>query len=115
PVDGEDGAVPVGAQVAGGVVGAGGGVGGVGGHGDLGLAGQASAPVPVDAHHGPAGVLGGQQQPFGPVVLLHVAVEVEMVLAEVGEAGDVDDDLVGPMQHQGMGGDLHGGGLHAVL
>src|SRR5699024_10292329 len=62
-----------------------------------------------------AGVCGRQHRPLGPVVVLHVAVEVEVVLAEVREAGDVDHDTVGPVQHQGMGGDLHRGGMHAVL
>jgi hypothetical protein len=42
-------------------------------------------------------------------------VEVEVVLAEVGEQRDVVDDPVDPVLGQGVAGDLHDAGAQAAL
>jgi hypothetical protein len=48
-----------------------------------------------------------EQPPLGAEVVLHVAVEVEVVLREVRERRDVPGDGVGAVQLQGVGADLH--------
>ena len=115
PVDGEDGAVVGGPDVAGTVVRVHARAGRVGDHRDLGLTGQAAPPLVIDADDPAAGVGRGEEGPLGLVVGLHRAVEVEVVLSEVGEADDVEDDLVRPMQHEGVAGDLHRDHCHLVL
>src|SRR5699024_1656560 len=115
PVDLDDRSVAVRTVLAGPVDGVDPGAGRVGRHRDLRLAGQAAAPVVVHADDAAPGVRGGEQGALGLVVGLHRAVEVEVVLGEVGEADDVVDDLVGAVQHQGVAGDLHGDHLDAVL
>src|SRR5690606_32589157 len=113
--DGEHGAVAVAAQVGGDVVGLHLGPCRVGGHGDLRLGGEAAAPFVVHAHHAALRVGRREQGALGLVVALHRAVEVQVVLGEVREAGDVEDDLVGAMQYEGVAGDLHRDDLDAVL
>ena len=63
--------------------------------------GEAPSPRVVDAHHALPGVLGREQQGLGREVVLHRRMEVEVVLAEVREAGDLADDPVGPVHTHG--------------
>ena len=77
--------------------------------------GQASSVLVVDVDQGPAGALGGEERGLGLVVVLDGLVEVEVVAAEVQEDRHVEDHAVDPAQHQGMAGDLHGAGAHALL
>ena len=60
-------------------------------------------------------MLGGEQLRLGLQVALHGLVEVEVVALEVGEAGDVDDNPIEPVQDDGVAGGLQGGGADLVL
>ena len=96
----------------------GGSLTGVGAHAvdlDGGLGGQGRPPLVVDADHAAAGVLGGEQLRLGLQVALHGLVEVEVVALEVGEAGNVDDNPIEPVQDDGVAGGLQGGGADLVL
>ncbi len=69
------------------------------------LAGQPHAVVVVHVHHrGPGQV---EQPPLGQVVGLHVGVEVQVVLGQVGEHLDGERDAVGAAQLQRVRGHLH--------
>ena len=50
----------------------------------------------VDVDQAARAALGGEQGGLGREVVLEVGVEVEVVAAEVGEDGDVEDDAVDP-------------------
>ena len=77
--------------------------------------GQQAAAGVVDVHHRVPGVLGGEQRGLGGEVGLLVAVEVEVVPAEVGEGRDGKGNGVDAAQCEGVGGDLHRHGLRALL
>ena len=70
------------------------------------LAGQARAVGVVDVDHGQLGP-GLEQPALGEEVVLHVGVEVEVVLGEVGEHGDRPVDRVGAVQGERVARDLH--------
>ncbi|CDB29898.1 unknown [Firmicutes bacterium CAG:137] len=44
---------------------------------------------------------------LGPGVVLHGAMEVQMILCQIGKGGSLEVDTPHPVQGQGMGGDLH--------
>ena len=75
------------------------------GHGRL--AGQPRAPLVVDADDTPARVLGREERRLRPEVVLHRLVEVEVVLREVGEQGDVEDRAVDAVLGERVARDLH--------
>ncbi len=86
------------------------GLGAVGGEGHaVELLGQAAAVgvVDVDDRRLRAHL---EQQPLGAEVVLHRAVEVEVVLGEVGEEGHLEVDRVAAVQGQRVRGDLHRAG-----
>ena len=56
-----------------------------------------------------------EQDPLGSEVVLHARMEVEMVLAQVGEDLDGEIDRVGPVQDERVRGDLHRAGVVARL
>ena len=70
------------------------------------LAGQAGAVGVVDVDHGDLRPPFGEQQAFRLEVLLHRAVEVEMVLGEVGEDRHREVDRIGPVELERVGGHL---------
>jgi hypothetical protein len=82
---------------------------------DLGLGCQPAAVVVVDVDHAMTSPLRSEQRPFGGEVVLHIAVEIEMVLAEVGEGSDVVQHAVDAAEGQRVARDLHHGGSHAAL
>ncbi len=51
---------------------------------------------------------------LGGEIVFHRFVEVEVILGQVGEDGDVKGTLRHPMQHQGVGGDLYNGGVRPL-
>ena len=69
----------------------------------------------VDVDQTESRPLGGEQGGLGREVVVHVGVEVEVVAAEVGEHGDVEDHPVDPAHHQRVARHLHRAGLHAAL
>ena len=71
---------------------------------------QPPAVLVVGVDQSAAAPLGGEQGGLGLEVVLEVAVEVEVVAAEVGEHGDVEDHAVDAALHQGVAGDLHRAG-----
>ena len=76
------------------------------------LVGEAASPGIVDAddrdRRRPARVLRlSEQLCLRLEVVLHRRVEVEVVLGEVREAGDVDVHAADPAEYQCVGGDLH--------
>jgi hypothetical protein len=79
------------------------------------LRGQAAAVrvVDVDDAHARRGV--GEERALGLEVLLHVAVEVEVVLREVREHRDVPVDRRGAPQGERVRGDLHDHGAVAAV
>ena len=79
------------------------------------VAASRRAPVVVDRHDGAAGPPGGEEPGLGLEVLVHAAVQVEVVLGEVGEAGDVEHHPVHAVERDGVRGDLHGGGVEAAF
>ncbi len=90
-------------------------VGGERGHRDR-RAGRQAAPVAVvDVHHPGLGVLGGEQRGLGREVVLHVGVEVQVVLGQVGEDGHVVAGTRHPAQGQRVAGHLHGRGGDSAL
>ena len=83
--------------------------------GGAGVTGQPAAPGVVDADHGPLAPLRDEQRGLGGVVVLEVGVEVEVVLAQVGETRDVVTDPVDPVQREGVARDLHRAGVDVLL
>ena len=70
----------------------------------------------VDVHdRGPGAPPRHEQRPLRLEVLLHVAVEVEVVLGQVGEHGDREPDPGGSVEGQRVRGDLHRAGPVARL
>jgi hypothetical protein len=69
----------------------------------------------VDVDHAEAGPFRGEQRRLGPEVVLLVGVEVEVVAAEVREAGDVEHHAVDPAHHERVAGHLHRAGDHPTL
>ena len=88
---------------------------GVGDLRDLALVGEAAPPHAIDADHGATRAGCGEEVRLGGEVVLHGAVEVEMVLAELGEDRDVVDDPVDAAEHERVAGDLHGHGGDTLL
>ena len=80
-----------------------------------GLARQPATVLVVDADQGEPGALGREERGLGPVVVLLVGVEVEVVAAEVEEDRDVEDDAVDPAHHQRMAAHLHRARGHPAL
>ena len=109
--DPEAGALQGGGDVAGPPVGVGGGAGGDGGH--LGRPGEQAPVGVVDVDHPEGGELRREQPPLGPVVVVQVGVEVEVVLGQVGEHGRLEAGAVDPVQGQAVAGHLHRRRLHA--
>ena len=72
--------------------------------------GQARAVGVVDVDHGQLGP-GLEEPALGEEVVLHVGVEVEVVLGEVGEDGHRPVDGVGAVQGERVARDLHDDGL----
>src|SRR4051812_2846601 len=70
------------------------------------VVGEAHPVRVVDVGHGDLRA-GLEQPPLGAEVVLHRRVEVEVVLREVREDGDRPVDRVGPVELQGVRGDLH--------
>ncbi len=66
-------------------------------------------PTVVVVHHDDPATrpLRREQGGLGREVVLEVGVKVQMVLRQVGEAGDVVDDPVDAAQHQRVAGHLH--------
>ena len=109
--DGELGAAGVEADVAGAVV----GLGALGREGDaLELLGEAAAVGVVDVDDRGAGARPRTACAWREVVL-HVGVEVEVVLGQVGEQRHLEVDRVGAVQRQRVRGDLHRAGPVAAL
>ena len=75
------------------------------------VGGDDGAPVAL----GQESALGVEERRLGLEVVLEVGVEVEMVLAEVGERRAREPAAVDPVQGQGMAGDLHRGGVDPTL
>ena len=75
----------------------------------LGAAGStiARAPLVVDAHDRAVAARRGEQLRLRVEVVVHVAVEVEVVGAQVGEAGDVEAHAVDATEAQRVAGHLH--------
>ena len=61
------------------------------------------------------GLPGDEQSALGLKVVLHVGVEVEVVLGEVGEGGDREADPIASPQRKRMRGDLHRAGSIAPV
>ena len=57
----------------------------------------------------------GEEPALGEEVVLHVGVEVEVVLGQVGEQGQLEADRVDPVQGERVRGDLHRAGAVAAL
>ncbi len=68
---------------------------------------QPAAGGVVGVDHPAARPLGREQRRLGGLVLLERGVEVQVVLGEVGEGGDVEDQPVDPAQRQRVAADLH--------
>ena len=78
----------------------------LGGHGGL-----LEEPPPtrvVEVHHRRLGVVRLEEPGLRGEVVLHVAVEVEVVLGEVREHGDGEPGGPHPLEHEGVGRHLHG-------
>ena len=58
---------------------------------------------------------GSEECRFGGEVLFHAAVQVQVVLGQVGETSHVEHHGVNPAEGQGMGRNLHGGAIQALL
>ncbi len=69
----------------------------------------------VDVDETESRPLGGEQRGLGREVVVHVGMEVEVVAAEVGEHGDVEDHPVDPAHHERVARHLHRTGLHAAF
>ena len=69
----------------------------------------------VGVHHRPAGELGGEEPRLRLEVGLHVPVEIQVVLRQVGEDRHVEHDAVDPMLVEGVRRDLQGRRLHALI
>ncbi|OIQ74132.1 hypothetical protein GALL_442220 [mine drainage metagenome] len=82
---------------------------------DRGLVREATSPRVVDDHDAAARVRRSEQLGLGTEVLLHAAVEVEVVPLQVREARDVEHEPVDPPECKGMGRDLHRHGRHPEL
>ena len=85
------------------------------GHGDAGLGGETLAPVGVDGDHAAACALGLEQLELGLEVLLERGVVVEVVVAEVREAGDVEHEPVDAVARECLGRNLDADGAHVGL
>jgi len=94
------GGPPVGVRVA---------AGGERDNGDARAVGEAPAVGVVDVHHPDPRVAGREQQGLRGVVLLQVAVEVQVVLGQVGEDGHLVEGARHPAQREGVAGHLHRG------
>ena len=82
----------------------------------MGLAGREALPVGVvQVHHPRPGVAGGEQLGLGREVVLEIGVEVQVVLGEVGEHGDVVVGTRDPAEREGVAGDLHRRGGDVAL
>ncbi len=79
-----------------------------GGDRDPGGAGKAAAPLVVDRHYGLAGARRREELGLGGEVVIHGAVQVQVVLGQVGETGDVEQHAVHALVGDGVGGNLHG-------
>ncbi len=82
---------------------------------DARLVGDPATPRGVDGDDRPAGAIRIEQHLLGREVLLHVGVVVEVVVAEVGEADDVEDDAVDAGAAHGLRGHLDGDRPHLGL
>src|SRR5699024_6742218 len=80
-----------------------------------GRGGKPAAPFVVDHHHGGAGTAGPEKFGLGGEVVVHGAVQVQVVLGQVGEPGDVEDHPVDALEGDGVGGHFHGGRIQAAL
>ena len=69
----------------------------------------------VDVDHRALGPVAREQAALGEEVVLHVAMEVEVVLGEVREGADGEADPVDPVQAQRVRGDLHRAGAVAAV
>ena len=82
---------------------------------DFGGGRELAAPVVVDGHDGGAGAFRREQPGLGLEVLLHGPVQVQVVLGEVREAGDVEHHAVDAVEGHGVRGNLHGGGIEPAF
>ena len=69
---------------------------------------EALSPGVIDENHGTASVLLGEQHGLGVEVGLHGLVEVEVVMAQIREDGEVELDCVDPLEREGVARDFHG-------
>ena len=76
---------------------------------------QLAASRIIDVDHRVPGPLRSEQRCLRLEVGLHVAMEIQMISAEVGEGCDVKRDRIRATEHQSMGGDLHHDGLRALF
>ena len=111
---GERGAGGLEVHVVGTPVGVGAG-GREGPHRDGRLLHEPPAEVVVDVDQAEPCTLGGEEGGLGGEVVLDVGVEVEVVAAEVGEAGHVEHHPVDAAHDEGVAGDLHGARRDLVL
>ena len=70
------------------------------------LVGELPAPRVADVHRGRRRRRAREEPPLRHVVLLHRAVEVEVVLRQVREHERIEADAVEPVQHRGVRGRL---------
>ena len=59
------------------------------------------------------GVAAVKQQGFGPEVFFHGAVEIQMILGQVGKSGSLEMQAQHPMKGQAVRRHFHGGAGHA--
>ncbi len=85
------------------------------GHGSLPELGRQPGAVGIVHVHGGGPGRREEQPSLGLEVLLHVAVEVEVILGQVGEHGDRESDPGRPVERQRVRADLHRAGPVARL
>ena len=76
---------------------------------------EPAAPLVVHDDHATTRLPDGEQPRLVPEVALHVAVEVEVVPLQVGEADDVERQPADPAERERVRGDLHGERRRAPL
>ena len=69
--------------------------------------GQPDAPLVVDADHRALGAAGREQRGLRREVVVHVGVEVEVVLRQVGEGADGEAGAGDPAERERVAGHLH--------
>ena len=82
---------------------------------DFGGGRELPPPGVIDCHHGGAGAFGREQPGFGLEVLVHGPVQVQVVLGQVREPGDVEHHGVHAVEGHGVRGNLHGGGIEPAF